>query len=119
MSNTKKAGADAPADLTLEQAVARIAELETELAKSKSAQEVSSKELEDAATVVADLKEQLKEAASNKGAGHFVTIDKVKYRVIGGTVINKKPFTPADIAADKELAKQLIEKGSSLLTKIS
>lgn len=143
---TTKAGAKAPAELTLEQATARIVELEAECAAGKKvadglvgtkesqagriqeleaeisklmkAGEGSAKELEDAAQVVEDLKDQLKNAGEGKVIGPTVKIGKEKYKVLGGMLIAKKPYSAADIAADKELAEKLLKKGSKLLKQI-
>ena len=75
-------------------------------------------ELEDAANVIEELKAQVTEAGKGKKKGPVVTIGKKSYLVTGGTVIKQKSYKPEDIAADKELCKRLIEKGSTLLKEI-
>lgn len=73
-------------------------------------------ELKDAADIIEDLKSQPK-GEDNKGK--TVTIDKKKYLVTGGFRGKDKNYLPEDIAADKELAKKLIEKGSGLIKEVS
>jgi|GEM_PF-5212848 len=130
---TTKAGATAPAELTLEQANAQIkdltagvdalnsanAALEEKSDKQDKIIEGQAKELEDAANVVEELKAQLKDAGTDKAKGHLIKIGKDTYKVTGGTIINKKAYTAGDIASDKELAVKLIDKGSTHLQKIS
>lgn len=111
----KKAGADAPAELTLEQATAQIKALEAEKEKLAKQVETQAAELKDAAEIVTDLKKQLKESGDGKKKGAIVKIGKKSYRVIGGAVIKKKAYKPEDIAADADLAKKLLEKGSQLI----
>lgn len=105
MSEAKKtAGADAPAS-TAPEVNPQITALEAENAELK-------KELEDAAKVVADLKEQL----ADKGAGGLtVKVGKEKYEVVGGGYHKGKAYTKEDIAADAKIAAELIAKKSQLL----
>lgn len=103
MADTKKAaGAPAPAS----ELEAKVAALETENAALKA-------ELKDAAKVVDDLKEQLADKAN---AGVLtVKVGSKKYVVVGGCVLEGKPYTKEDIAADAKIAEKLIKKGSKLV----
>jgi DNA repair exonuclease SbcCD ATPase subunit len=138
MAKTNQAGADlAPA--TLEEAVALAQGYKEELEKSagaiktleannqgltaelKKAAEVNKSlksELKDASDVIEELKTQVAQADKKSSKGPIVKIGNKSYLVIGGTVIDRKPYKPEDLAADKELCKKLIEKGSTLLTEI-
>ncbi len=90
-------------------------QLTKELAALKKENEALKSELEDAAKVVADLKEQL----SDKGTGVLtVKVGKEKFKVVGGGFHKGKPYTKDQIAADAKVAKELVEKGSGLLIKI-
>lgn len=102
MADTKKAaGAPAPADLEK-----KVAALEAENAALKA-------ELKDAAQVVEDLKEQLADKAN---AGVLtVKVGSKKYQVVGGCVLQGKPYTKEAIAADAKIAEMLIKKGSNLV----
>lgn len=100
------AGAQAPA--TLEEALAALA---TEQAKNTALEA----ELEDAAKVVAELKEKL---ADGKSKDLTVKVGGKKYAVLGGFREKGKTFTKEDIAADAKIAAELIAKGSQLLTEI-
>lgn len=138
MAKTQQAGAETPAELTLEQAVAQIKALEesnavltTENTDLKSdvetlkgegeklANQVKDleAELKDSAAIVTDLKEQLAEASKGKKKGPIVKIGNDSYRIVGGTVIQKKAFNPEDLAADSKLCAKLIKKGSKLFQK--
>jgi hypothetical protein len=97
------AGASAPA--TLEEALA------AEQAKNKALEA----ELEDAAKVVAELKEKLKDG---KAQELTVKVGGKKYAVVGGFQKKGQVFTKEAIAADAKLAEELIAKGSQLLIEI-
>lgn len=101
---TKTAGAKAPANLET-----KVATLEKENAALKS-------ELEDAAKVVADLKEQI---ADKGNKGLIVKVGKEKFEVVGAGYHKGKLYSKEDIAADAKIAKELIDKGSQLLIKKS
>lgn len=138
MAKTQQAGAETPAELTLEQAVAQIKALEesnavlttenTELKSDvetlkgegeKLANQVKDleAELKDSAAIVTDLKEQLAEASQGKKKGPIVKIGNDTFRIVGGTVIDKKPHSPEDLAADSKLCAKLIKRGSKLFQK--
>lgn len=142
MAKETNAGATAPA--TLEDAQAQVTELTTKLTAAEQALEaekkakadaikaleVEKKNTADALKQVEDLKTELKDAADvieelkakaetgGKSKGPIVVIGKQKYLVKAGTVINGKPFAKEDIAANKELCKELIDKGSTLLKEV-
>jgi hypothetical protein len=98
-----KAGAEAPAI---------IEELTVKLAVQAAENEALKAELEDAAKVVADLKEQLADKAAG---GLTVKVGKEKYEVVGGGYHKGKAYTKEDIAADAKIAGELIAKKSQLL----
>jgi hypothetical protein len=107
MSKAKTtAGASAPA--TLEEALGALA---AEQAKNKALEA----ELEDAAKVVAELKEKLKDG---KAQELTVKVGGKKYAVVGGFRKKGQVFTKEAIAADAKLAEELIAKGSQLLIEI-
>lgn len=131
---TTKAGADkAPAiteteatskEVTTETASVdqKVADLELALKAAQDALAAEQKkseslkaELEDAAEVIEELKLKLKESDSGKSDKPLVTINKVTYKVMSGMVKKKKSYTAAEIAADKALAAELLEKGSTIL----
>lgn len=68
-----------------------------------------------------DLAAALK-AAEEKGVvisdKPVVKIGNNSYKVLGGARIKDKVYTAAEIAADKDLAKSLIDRGSGILQKI-
>lgn len=74
-------------------------------------------ELKDAAEVIADLKDQLKEGGQAKGP--VGKIGKDKYRILGAFKKAGKTFTPADIAADENILKALVAGNSTLIEKIT
>jgi hypothetical protein len=106
MSEKSTAGASAPA--TLEEALGALA---AEQAKKKALEA----ELEDAAKVVAELKEKLKDG---KAQDLTITVGKKKYAVVGGFQKKGQLFTKEAIASDAKLAEELIKKGSQLLIEI-
>lgn len=106
MNEKSTAGASAPA--TLEEAVQALAKVEAENKALKA-------ELEDAAKVVAELKEKLKDG---KAQELTVKVGKKKYAVVGGFQKKGQLFTKEAIAADAKLAEELIAKGSQLLIEI-
>lgn len=84
---------------------AKVAELEAENAELKE-------ELEDAAKIVAELKAKLQEGGSKDVT---VTVDKKVYVVTKGFRDKFKVWRPEDIAANPAKAKELIERGSTIL----
>lgn len=134
MAKDNKAGASAPASTptapaTLEEAVTLLAEANDKLAeaekalekeKAESAKQIDElkAELKDAADVIEELKANADLNKGGKSKGPVVVIGKKKYLVKAGTVINSKPYSPADLAANKELCAELIGKGSKLLIEI-
>ncbi len=71
-------------------------------------------ELEDAAKTLEELKAQLNVPASGKVKGPVVEIGDQKYLITSGIRIKGKVFTADDVAADEDLVKSLIEKGSTI-----
>lgn len=84
---------------------AKVAELETENAELKE-------ELEEAAKIVAELKSKLQDGGTKDVT---VTVDKQVYIVTKGFREKTKTWRPEDIAANPAKAKELIEKGSTIL----
>lgn len=125
MEDTKKtAGAEAPATpetgKTASEATTQTASVNVEVEKLQKKVATLEKEnaalkaeLKDAAKVVDDLKEQLADKAN---AGVLtVKVGSKKYVVVGGCVLEGKPYTKEDIAADAKIAEKLIKKGSKLV----
>lgn len=98
---------------------ARVAELEAENAALKAKTEVVEaeneelkEELEEAAKIVAELKSKLQDGGTKDVT---VTVDKQVYIVTKGFREKTKTWRPEDIAANPAKAKELIEKGSTIL----
>lgn len=79
--------------------------LQTEIAAFKA-------ELEDAKEIISDLKDQLKDKVNKAPT---VKVGKEKFLVVGGFISKGKKYTAKDIAANPEIAAELVSKGSGLL----
>ncbi len=105
------------ANAKLKDADQKIADTEKAYKEAEDKSEALKAELEDAAAVIEELKAQAAQS-TGKSKGPVVKIGQQSYLVKAGTVLGGKPFTAADIAADKDLCKDLIERGSKLLIAI-
>ncbi|MBD3627611.1 hypothetical protein [Cyclobacterium sp.] len=94
----------------------KVATLETENKELKAEIKKNESELKDAAEIVADLKEKVNAAKGSKV--NTISIDGSTYLVVGGFVKAGKAYKAEDIAADKEIAKELIKKQSGLIKKV-
>lgn len=120
MTKVKETGAAAAAPSLEEINATLTAELEAVKAESKklvSENDTLKSELKDAAEVIADLKDQLKEGGKAKGP--VGKVGKDKFRIVGSFKKAGKTFTPADIAADENILKALVEGNSTLIEKIT
>jgi hypothetical protein len=120
MSKGKETGAAAAAPSLEEVNIALTAELggaNEAIAKLQSEIETLKSELKDAAEVIADLKDQLKEGGKAKGP--VGKVGKDKFRIVGSFKKAGKTFTPADIAADENILKALVAGNSTLIEKIT
>lgn len=91
--------------------------LQTELVKSKAENKALKDELVDAATMIDDLKDQLKSGGEAKGP--IGKVGKQKFRIVGGFKKGGKTYTPADIAADAQILKSLVDGKSTLVELIT
>lgn len=131
MSDKKTGAATAAPDSTekvenpvIDQAVitdlkANTVKLETEIQELNTKVnelEVQNKELleslKEAAEIISELKEKAGSSASNEVT---ITIDKKVYVVTKGCRDKNRTWLPEDIAADSKKAKELLEKGSTIL----
>lgn len=120
MSGKKNtAGAPAPATpetgTTASQATTETLAVDAKVAALEAENAALKAELEDAAKVVAELKEKLKDG---KAQDLTVKVGGKKYAVVGGFKKKGQLFTKEAIAADAKLAGELIAKGSQLLIEI-
>lgn len=99
----------------LKKAAENAPDAETVKAQEKEIADLK-KELEDAGKMVKDLKDRI--SASKGSKGHTVKVDGTTYLVVGGFTSNGKIYKAEDIAADEEIAKELIKKGSGLIKKV-
>lgn len=92
-----------------------IVEMQKDMAKLQKELADAKDELKDAAEIIEDLKAQPK---GTDKSGKTVTVDGKKYRISGGFRGRDKVYMPEDIAADKKLLKNLIEKKSGLVKEV-
>lgn len=110
---SEKLGVEFPQELTVAQIDAVL-----DTVSQKEALEAVNTEL---STAVAELNEALKAAESKPtivSDKPIVKIGKDQYKVLGAVKHNGAIHSPAEIAADKDLAAKLVEIGSGLLQKI-
>jgi ribosomal protein L7/L12 len=109
----KTAAASAAANSTTqEDPSVKLAAAEKEIIALKTEIAAHKAELEDAKEIIEDLKDQLKD---NVNKVPTVKVGKEKFLVVGGFVKRGKKYTAKDIAANPELAAELVSKGSGLL----
>jgi chromosome segregation ATPase len=77
--------------------------------------ESNKNELEDAAKMIAELKDRLKDIKEGGSEKVTVEVDKKKYHVTVSMRTKDGILKPEDIAADKELCKKLIANGSGII----
>lgn len=116
MSGKNNGAATAAPDSTQ---VEKETQLGIELAKAleenkalKAQNEELIENLKEAAEIISDLKAKAGSSGSNEVT---ITIDKKVYVVTKGCRDKNRAWLPEDIAADPKKAKELIEKGSTIL----
>lgn len=65
------------------------------------------------------MKQQLENATVEKKAGRpVITIDKVKYMVLGGVKHDQKIYSAEQLAKEPKICEELLEKGSHLIVEL-
>lgn len=96
-----------------------IKALQDEIASLKKDVTAKDKELADAAKIVADLKAKIADLKDGGGTEKVIaTVDGKKYHITAAMRTKEGVLQPEDIAADKELIKKLLKKGSGIVTRV-
>jgi chaperonin cofactor prefoldin len=97
----------------------KIDRLTKKVEQLEKADKVKDKQLEDAATIVADLKQQLADKEAGVVKLPTFSVDKDTYELVGGSFTwAGKEVTVEDLKEDSKLAKELIKAGVTSLRKV-
>ncbi|HEX8656588.1 MAG TPA: hypothetical protein VF690_03600 [Hymenobacter sp.] len=108
------ATANAPKELTLEEALAKLAAQETRIASLES-------EVDEATEITSDLQEQLANATAGQEIGQAVVVTHAKeqYKVLAPKFQHKGvEYKSSDLSTNADLVKELVEGNSGLLHKL-